>query len=175
MRRVPKLRTTAGSLRTSKREEISTWSEPRVTTCAEERLVEYQPRPQLSERGKEEKRRARKTHQRQETIPRQRHDITLQHGRLKPQHLRVHIERTQRSGGDDDGGEAFEDGGDGEGGVEADEVEDGVGDGGVVGFEGLEEETETCAYRGGRHLSTSGCFLRERARRRRVEAENAPS
>lgn len=33
-RSVPKLRTTAGSFRTSNRDEISTWSEPRVTTCA---------------------------------------------------------------------------------------------------------------------------------------------
>lgn len=34
-RSVPKLRTTAGSFRTSNRDEISTWSEPRVTTCAQ--------------------------------------------------------------------------------------------------------------------------------------------
>ena len=32
-RMLPKLRTTAGSLRTSKRELIATWSLPRVMTC----------------------------------------------------------------------------------------------------------------------------------------------
>ena len=29
----PKLRTTEGSFRTSKRDEMATWSEPRVMTC----------------------------------------------------------------------------------------------------------------------------------------------
>lgn len=40
----PKLRTTDGSLRTSKRDEMATWSEPRVMTCRE-------PEPEAWARG----------------------------------------------------------------------------------------------------------------------------
>jgi len=38
MRILPKFRTTAGSFRTSKREEIGTWSDPRVMTIGKKAL-----------------------------------------------------------------------------------------------------------------------------------------
>ena len=56
------------------------------------------------------------------------------------EHFRVHFEWGDGAGGDDDGGEAFEDRFDGDGCVEAGEVEHWVGNLSLVGFVGFEDE-----------------------------------
>lgn len=136
-RSVPKLRTTAGSFRTSNRDEISTWSDPRVTTCT------YVPSGQLGALlcPKES---TRPTHQGQETVSRERHDVGFEYCRIEAEHLGVHVERRKSPRSDDDRGEALKDGSDGEGGVEADEVKDWIRHGGIVRLERLEQESEAC-------------------------------
>lgn len=84
------------------------------------------------------------THERQETVPRERHDVRLEDRGVEAQHLRVHVERRERARRDDDAREPLKDGRDGERSVEADEVEDRVGYGRVVRLERLEEEAEAC-------------------------------
>lgn len=107
------MRTTAGSLRTSKRDEISTWSEPRVTTCAARGRAEVGGQERDREGGREGER-LNETHQGQETVARERHDVRLEDGRVKAEHLGVHVERRERPRRDDDAREALKDWGDGE-------------------------------------------------------------
>lgn len=137
-RSVPKFRTTAGSFRTSNRDEISTWSEPRVTTCVPRR---HQHQPSGASLTKS----VTPTYQRQETVTRQGHDVRLEDGRVEPEHLGVHVERRKSSRRDDDGREPFKDRGDGERRVEADKMEHRVGHCRIVGLERFEQEAEACA------------------------------
>ena len=58
------------------------------------------------------------------------------------EHLGIHFQGRDGSGGDDDRGEAVEDGFDGDGSIEAGEVENGIRDGRGGGFEGFEDEEE---------------------------------
>lgn len=71
------------------------------------------------------------------------HTVGLLDDGVKAEHLRVHLQRRDCAGGDNDGAEAVEDGFDGNGCVETSEVEDGVWDGGGVRFVGLQDQQET--------------------------------
>ena len=84
------------------------------------------------------------TNEREKALASERHDVTFEDGGLEAEHLGVHVERGERSAGDDDTREAFEDAGDGEGGVKADEVEDRVRHSRVLRLERLEDESKAC-------------------------------
>lgn len=67
------------------------------------------------------------------------HAVGFLHDGVEAEHFGVHFQGGDCSGGDDDGGEAVEDGFDGDGGVEAGEVKDRVGHGCGFGFKGFED------------------------------------
>ena len=74
------------------------------------------------------------------------------HDSGEAEHFGVHFQRRDRTGGDDDGGKAVEDGFDCNGGVKAGEMENWVGNcGGVglIGFEDQEEAFVVCCCEGG--------------------------
>lgn len=78
----------------------------------------------------------------QEGGARERHRVGFLHHGREAEHLGVHLQGGDGARGDDDRGEAVEDGLDGDGGVEAGEVQDRVGHGGGVGFVRFEDEEE---------------------------------